>query len=63
GTLRICEAGSTSLSEYADPKFGGKYNIYHLEDGHLAKVETHLYEGDDLGFVHWRERTFEKEFE
>ena len=63
GTLRICEAGSTSLSEYADPKFGGKYNIYHIEDQHLEKVETHLYEGEDLGFVHWRERTFEKSFD
>ena len=62
GTLRICEAGSTSLSEYRDPKFGGKYNIYHIEGKHLAKVETHLYEGEDLGFVHWRERTFEKSF-
>jgi 3',5'-cyclic AMP phosphodiesterase CpdA len=62
GTLRICEAGSTSLSEYSDPKFGGKYNIYHIDDGHLAKIETHLYEGEELGFVHWRERTFEKTF-
>lgn len=62
GTLRICEAGSTSLSEYADPKFGGKYNIYHVEDGQLKTIETHLYEGEQDGFVHWRERTFEKEF-
>jgi len=62
GMLRICEAGSTSLSSYSDPKFGGKYNIYHIEDDHLAKIETHLYEGEDRGFVHWRERTFEKKF-
>jgi 3',5'-cyclic AMP phosphodiesterase CpdA len=60
GTLRICEAGSTSLSEYSDPKFGGKYNVYHIEDGQLETIETHLYEGEDDGFVHWRERTFEK---
>jgi 3',5'-cyclic AMP phosphodiesterase CpdA len=62
GIMRICEAGSTSMSTYSDPKFGGKYNIYHIEDGHLERVETHLYEGEDLGFVHWRERTFEKTF-
>ncbi len=63
GKLRICEAGSTSTQKYADPKFGGKYNIYHLDEGRLAKIETHLYEGDELGFVHWRERTFEKAFD
>ncbi|MFB6262024.1 MAG: metallophosphoesterase [Bradymonadaceae bacterium] len=60
GALKICEAGSTSLSDYRDPKFGGKYNIYHIHDGRLDKIETHLYEGEDLGFVRWRERTFEK---
>jgi 3',5'-cyclic AMP phosphodiesterase CpdA len=62
GTLRICEAGSTSLHEYDDPKFGGKYNIYHIDDGELRKIETHLYEGEERGFVRWRERTYEKEF-
>jgi len=61
GRLRICEAGSTSLSEYSDPKFGGKYNVYHIVEGQLDKIETHLYEGSEDGFVHWREHTFEKE--
>lgn len=59
GTLRICEAGSASVGTYDNPFFGGKFNIYHIEDGELLKIETHLFEGRDEGFVQWRERTFE----
>lgn len=60
GTLRICEAGSTSVGSYDDPYFGGKFNVYHVEDGRLLKIETHLFESHDVGFVQWREQAFEQ---
>jgi 3',5'-cyclic AMP phosphodiesterase CpdA len=59
GTLRICEAGSASVGTYDNPYFGGKFNIYHIDDGELTKIETHLFQGRDEGFVRWKERTFE----
>lgn len=63
GTLRICEAGSTSVGSYEDPYFGGKFNVYHIVDGRLKKIETHLFESHDVGFVQWKEQTFEKQIE
>ncbi len=62
GTLRICEAGSTSVGTYEDPHFGGKFNVYDIEDGRLAKIETHLFESHDIGFIQWKEQTFEQTF-
>ncbi len=63
GTLRVCEAGSTSVGAYDDPYFGGKFNVYHIEHGRLLKIETHLFEGYDEGFVQWKEQTFEQRVE
>jgi 3',5'-cyclic AMP phosphodiesterase CpdA len=63
GTLRICEAGSTSVGRYDDPLFGGKFNVYHIEDGHLRTIETHLFEGHEVGFVQWKEQVFEERIE
>lgn len=60
GTLRICEAGSTSVGTYDDPYFGGKFNVYDIQDGRLQTIETHLFESHDVGFVQWKEQTFEK---
>ncbi|MEZ4462838.1 MAG: hypothetical protein R3E66_24550, partial [bacterium] len=60
GTLWICEAGSTSYSSPADPQFSGSFNVFNIEDGHLAKIETHLYDGYEDSFVHWREETYER---
>lgn len=60
GVLRICEAGSTSTAHYSRAEFGGKFNVYHIEDGHLAKIETHLFEARDDAFVHWNEQVFEQ---
>jgi len=63
GTMRICEAGSTSTTTYTDPRFGGKYNVYHIEDGRLLRIDTHLYEAHENAFVHWHEQTFEQHVE
>ena len=63
GTLRICEAGSTSTAHYSHPERGGKFNIYHIENGTLAKVETHLFEAHVDDFVHWREQVFVQKIE
>ncbi|MFW5968004.1 MAG: metallophosphoesterase family protein [Persicimonas sp.] len=63
GTLRVCEAGSTSVGTYDDPYFGGKFNVYHIEDGRLARIETHLFESHDVGFVEWKDQSFEQEFD
>ncbi|AWV89127.1 metallophosphoesterase family protein [Bradymonas sediminis] len=60
GTLRICEAGSTSVGSYSNPYFGGKFNVYDIEDGRLKSIETHLFESNDAGFTKWRERVFEE---
>lgn len=60
GTLHICEAGSTSTRTYSHEEFGGKFNVYHIEDGRLAKIETHLFEAHADHFVNWREQTFEQ---
>lgn len=60
GTLRICEAGSTSVGSYSDPYFGGKFNIYHIEDARLKSIETHLFESNESGFTKWKEQIFEQ---
>ena len=58
GTMYICEAGSTSTRDYTNPRFAGTYNIFH--DGHLSRIETHLYEGHEDSFVHWHEETYQR---
>ena len=58
GTLHICEAGSTSVVNASDDMFGGKFNIYHIDQGQLVKIETHLFESQDTSFKPWRERAF-----
>ncbi len=63
GTLRVCEAGSTSTAHYSREEFGGKFNVYHIEDGALTKIETHLFEAHANAFVHWREHVFEERIE
>lgn len=60
GTLRICEAGSTSTRHYSVAEFGGKFNVYHIDDGRLDRIETHLFEAHDDDFVHWKEQVFEQ---
>ena len=55
GTLHVCEAGSTSIGAHHNPCFAGKYNIYHIEDRRLVKIDTYKFEGEDAGFVTWRE--------
>jgi 3',5'-cyclic AMP phosphodiesterase CpdA len=55
GTMHICEAGSTSVVHGKAPEFGGKFNIYHIDQGRLLRIETHLFEGEEQGFVRWRE--------
>src|SRR5690554_50994 len=60
GTLRICEAGSTSVGTYSNPFFGGKFNVYDIRDGELKSIETHLFESDALGFTKWKERVFKE---
>jgi 3',5'-cyclic AMP phosphodiesterase CpdA len=60
GTMWICEAGSTSYSSPADPHFAGSFNVFTIEDKHLSKIETHLYDGFENAFVHWREETYER---
>lgn len=63
GVLRICEAGSTSTTSYTTAEFGGKFNVYHIDDGHLAKIETHLFEAHEGDFVRWHEQVFEQRFD
>jgi len=58
GHMFVCEAGSTSLVGNSDPHFGAKFNIYDLEPDnegtlHLARVTSHLYKNDDVGFEPW----------
>lgn len=60
GKMWICEAGSTSYSSPADPKFAGSFNVFGIEGGQLARIETHLYDGFEDSFVHWREETYER---
>lgn len=60
GVLRICEAGSTSTKHYSTEEFGGKFNVYHIEDRRLTRIETHLFEARDDDFVHWNEQVFEQ---
>jgi 3',5'-cyclic AMP phosphodiesterase CpdA len=60
GTLRICEAGSTSVGSYTNPYFGGKFNVYQIEDARLKSIETHLFESYDVGFKKWKEQVFEQ---
>ncbi len=56
GTLHICEAGSTSITHASNEMFGGKFNIYHIDQGQLSKIETHIFESHDASFKPWRER-------
>lgn len=60
GTLHICEAGSTSITSAKDEHYAGKYNVYHIEDGRLHRIETHMFEASAEDFVPWREQTFEE---
>lgn len=63
GNMWICEAGSTSYNSPADPHFAGSFNVFSIEDHHLAKIETHLYDGFEDSFVHWQEEIYERELE
>jgi 3',5'-cyclic AMP phosphodiesterase CpdA len=64
GTMRICEAGSSSVTTYeGDEAFGGKFNIYHIEDGHLHRIETHLFEASESSFLPWRENVYTVDLE
>lgn len=55
GIMHICEAGSTSVQHAKAPEFAGKFNIYHIDQGRLLRIETHMFEGEERGFVRWRE--------
>lgn len=63
GTTYICEAGSTSVQVEGNPVLSGKFNIYHIENRRLARIETHLFESHEVGFVPWREEVFETHLE
>lgn len=63
GTTYVCEAGSTSVQIEGDAHLSGKFNIYHIENRRLARVETHLFESHQAGFVPWREEIFETPIE
>ncbi len=60
GTMRICEAGSTSTTTYSDAVFGGKFNIYEISGGRLVRIETHLFEASEDDFIPWHEDVFEQ---
>lgn len=55
GIMHVCEAGSTSVTHAKAPEFAGKFNIYHIDQGRLLRIETHMFEGEERGFVRWRE--------
>ena len=61
GTLHICEAGSTSITHAREEAFGGKFNIYHIDEGRLAKIETYLFESYEEGFQPWRQHVLTEE--
>lgn len=61
GKMRICEAGSTSQIGKSNPLRGGKFNVYHIEDGVLRTIETHLFDADVSGFRPWREQVIEEQ--
>lgn len=54
GTTYICEAGCTSIGQHPDPERAGKFNIYHINDRRLDKIETHLYDPTQNQFNLWR---------
>lgn len=58
GTTYICEAGCSSVGSRKDPTMAGKFNVYHIENGELAEIETHLFESHDTGFAPWRSEVF-----
>ena len=61
GTLRICEAGSTSIGHKDNEYFSGKFNIYTIDQGQLTKIETHIFQSASNSFAPWREEVFVKE--
>ncbi len=61
GTTYICEAGSTSASSLDNPTMAGKFNIYTIDDGRLAEVESHLFESHETGFIPWHSEVFRRE--
>ncbi|MBA2663481.1 MAG: metallophosphoesterase [Bradymonadaceae bacterium] len=60
GSTFVCEAGCTSVAHHRDPHMAGKFNIYHIADRRLQKIETHLFESHEAGFRPWREQVFEQ---
>lgn len=60
GNLVVCEAGSTSNQSPSAPEFAGSFNIFDVVEGHLERIETHIYDGFEDTFVHWREDVFER---
>ena len=55
GQVLICEAGSSSVSKFKEEKeaFGGKFNVYNVEEGALTHFDTYLYH-PERGFDHWK---------
>lgn len=51
--MLICEAGSTTVRQYKEDVFAGKFNVYRIEDGELLGYDSWIYRPDD-GFQHWR---------
>lgn len=60
GDLYICEAGSTSNRASSLPEFAGSFNIFEIEDRELVSIETHIYDGFEDTFVHWKEEVFRR---
>lgn len=57
GQMHICEAGSTSVFHKEDPHFGGKFNVYDLQQKKLNKIETYLHVPGS-GFEPWWQASF-----
>lgn len=53
GQMLICEAGSTTVARYEEELFGGKFNVYRIEDGELQDITSYLYT-DHGGFAAWK---------
>ncbi len=54
GTTYICEAGCSSIGQHPDPERAAKFNIYHITERRLAKIETHIYNASTNQFQPWR---------
>jgi 3',5'-cyclic AMP phosphodiesterase CpdA len=57
GTMRVSEAGSSSVASAHDEHYGGKFNLYEIVDGGLVSIETWLYRSEQEAFAGWKRWT------